>query len=331
MVGRIRPPPCGRAETCWDERFCGCPFPPNGCGTTLHVPSNCLVHEGFSSLCDDVSRQCSKSLAARARMEEFSMSEAYIIDAVRTAIGKKGGALSATHPADLGAGVLTHLLERTEIDPHGVDDVIFGCVDAIGPQAGNIARTSWLAAGLPVEVPGVTVDRQCGSSQQAVHFAAQAVMSGTADLVVAGGVQNMSAIPIASAMTVGQQFGFETPFHGSIGWRRMYGDQEVSQVPRRGVDCSELADQSDRDGTVGVAEPRPGSIGDRERAVRERNRAGGRFSGRRMPTRDQSRGRWQLYRRCCPTALSPRPRRARSATERARSSWRRRLRWPVIP
>ena len=157
------------------------------------------------------------------------MSEAYIIDAVRTAIGKKGGALSATHPADLGAGVLTHLLERTEIDPHGVDDVIFGCVDAIGPQAGNIARTSWLAAGLPVEVPGVTVDRQCGSSQQAVHFAAQAVMSGTADLVVAGGVQNMSAIPIASAMTVGQQFGFETPFHGSIGWRRMYGDQEVSQ------------------------------------------------------------------------------------------------------
>ena len=94
------------------------------------------------------------------------MSEAYIIDAVRTAIGKKGGALSATHPADLGAGVLTHLLERTEIDPHGVDDVIFGCVDAIGPQAGNIARTSWLAAGLPVEVPGVTVDRQCGSSQQ---------------------------------------------------------------------------------------------------------------------------------------------------------------------
>ncbi|OYD61106.1 acetyl-CoA C-acetyltransferase [Rhodococcus sp. OK302] len=157
------------------------------------------------------------------------MPEAYIIDAVRTAIGKKGGALSAAHPADLGAGVMTHLLERTEIDPHGIDDVIFGCVDAIGPQAGNIARTSWLAAGLPVEVPGVTVDRQCGSSQQAVHFAAQAVMSGTSDLIIAGGVQNMSQIPIASAMTVGQQFGFETPFHGSAGWRRMYGDQEVSQ------------------------------------------------------------------------------------------------------
>ena len=116
------------------------------------------------------------------------MPEAYIIDAVRTAIGKKGGALSAAHPADLGAGVMTHLLERTEIDPHSVDDVVFGCVDAIGPQAGNIARTSWLAAGLPVEVPGVTVDRQCGSSQQAVHFAAQAVMSGTSDLIIAGGV-----------------------------------------------------------------------------------------------------------------------------------------------
>jgi acetyl-CoA C-acetyltransferase len=102
-------------------------------------------------------------------------------------------------------------------------------VDTIGPQAGDVARTAWLAAGLPEAVPGVTVDRQCGSSQQAVHFAAQAVLSGTADLVLAGGVQNMSMIPIAAAMTAGQALGFADPFCGSDGWRARYGDQEISQ------------------------------------------------------------------------------------------------------
>ncbi|BBZ12299.1 acetyl-CoA C-acetyltransferase [Mycobacterium branderi] len=157
------------------------------------------------------------------------MSEAYIVEAVRTAVGKKGGSLCGVHPADLGAGVIAQVLERSHVDPASIDDVIFGCVDAIGPQAGNIARTAWLAAGFPEQVPGVTVDRQCGSSQQALHFAAQAVMSGTAELIVAGGVQNMSMIPIASAMTVGQQFGFETPFKGSTGWEHRYSDQEVSQ------------------------------------------------------------------------------------------------------
>ncbi|SEM48799.1 acetyl-CoA C-acetyltransferase [Rhodococcus maanshanensis] len=157
------------------------------------------------------------------------MPEAYIVDAIRTAVGKKGGALSAVHPADLGAGVIKQLLERNQVDPNEIDDVVFGCVDAIGPQAGNIARTAWLAAGYPEDVPGVTVDRQCGSSQQAVHFAAQAILSGTADLMVAGGVQNMSMIPIASAMVVGEQFGFETPFKGSTGWEHRYGDEEVSQ------------------------------------------------------------------------------------------------------
>lgn len=95
--------------------------------------------------------------------------------------------------------MLRALVERAGIDPAAVEDVVFGCLDAVGPQAGDIARTSWLAAGLPEEVPGVTVDRQCGSSQQAVHFAAQGVLSGTQDLVVAGGVQNMSMIPIAFA------------------------------------------------------------------------------------------------------------------------------------
>ena len=157
------------------------------------------------------------------------MPEAYIIDAIRTPVGKRGGGLAEVHPADLGAHVLQALMDRTDIDPLTVEDVFFGCVDTIGPQAGDIARTCWLAAGLPEEVPGVTIDRQCGSSQQALHFAAQAVMSGTNDVIVAGGVQNMSMIPIASALTAAAELGHETPFHGSTGWLARYGDQEVSQ------------------------------------------------------------------------------------------------------
>jgi len=162
------------------------------------------------------------------------MAEAYIVDAVRTPVGRRGGGLATAHPADLGAHVITSLLDRTGLDPLAVDDVVFGCVDSIGPQAGDIARTAWLAAGLPEEVPGVTIDRQCGSSQQAVHFAAQAVLSGTAHAVVAGGVQNMSQIPIAAAMLAGQQYGFADPFSGSAGWLARYGDQEISQF--RGAD-----------------------------------------------------------------------------------------------
>src|SRR3974390_433084 len=151
------------------------------------------------------------------------MAEAYIIDAVRTPVGRRGGGLATAPPADLGAHVIKALLARTDVDPLAVDDVVFGCVDTIGPQAGDIARTAWLAAGLPEAVPGVTVDRQCGSSQQAVHFAAQAVLSGTAGLVVAGGVQNMSLVPIGSAM------GPQDPFSGSAGWRERYGAEEISQ------------------------------------------------------------------------------------------------------
>ncbi|WP_435056949.1 acetyl-CoA C-acetyltransferase [Streptomyces sp. bgisy060] len=159
------------------------------------------------------------------------MPEAYIVEAVRTPVGRRGGGLAAVHPADLGAHVLTALVARSGIDPAAVDDVVFGCLDTVGPQAGDIARTAWLAAGLPEEVPGVTVDRQCGSSQQAVHFAAQAVMSGTQDLVVAGGVQNMSMVPIAfasrqAAAPLGLTDG---PFHGSAGWRTRYGDAPVNQ------------------------------------------------------------------------------------------------------
>ena len=157
------------------------------------------------------------------------MAEAYIVDAVRTPVGKKSGGLASAHPADLGAHAISGLVDRTGIDPAAVEDVVFGCVDTIGPQAGDIARTSWLAAGLPDDVPGTTVDRQCGSSQQALHFAAQAVLSGTNDVIVTGGVQNMSMIPIASAMTVAQPMGFDDPFTGSEGWRARYGTQEVSQ------------------------------------------------------------------------------------------------------
>ncbi|MFF5206411.1 acetyl-CoA C-acetyltransferase [Streptosporangium sp. NPDC000396] len=157
------------------------------------------------------------------------MAEAYIVGAVRTPVGRKNGGLAEAHPADLGAHAIAQLVQRTGVDPSAVDDVVFGCVDTVGPQAGDIARTCWLAAGLPEEVPGVTVDRQCGSSQQAVHFAAQAILSGTSDLVVAGGVQNMSLVPIAYAMVAGQALGFDGPFAGSKGWQARYGAQEVSQ------------------------------------------------------------------------------------------------------
>ena len=157
------------------------------------------------------------------------MPEAYIVDAIRTPVGKKGGGLAGVHPADLGAHILKAIVTRNDLDPLAVEDVYFGCLDTVGPQAGDIARTCWLAAGLPEEVPGTTIDRQCGSSQQAVHFAAQAVMSGTTDIVVAGGVQNMSQIPISYAMTAAEPLGFADPFSGSKGWVARYGLEEVSQ------------------------------------------------------------------------------------------------------
>ena len=116
------------------------------------------------------------------------MPEAYIVDAVRTPVGRRGGGLSQVHPADLGAHSIRALLDRTGIDPGAVEDVVFGNVDSVGGQAGDIARTCWLVAGGPEHVPGTTVDRQCGSAQQAIHFAAQAVLSGTMDVVVAPGL-----------------------------------------------------------------------------------------------------------------------------------------------
>jgi acetyl-CoA C-acetyltransferase len=195
--------------------------------------------------------------------------EAFIIDAVRTPVTRHGGRLSTVHPADLGAHVITALLERAQADPLAVDDVVFGCVDTVGPQAGDIARTAWLAAGLPEAVPGVTVDRQCGSSQQAVHFAAQAVLSGTADLVVAGGVQNMSMVPIGAAMSFGgarggrphrSQQGSPDPFSGSAGWRARYGTEEISQF--RAADL--IADKWG----IGRAEMEAYALASHQRAVR---------------------------------------------------------------
>ncbi len=154
------------------------------------------------------------------------MPEAYIVSAVRTPLGRRDGALSGWHPADLGAHVLLGVLERAGVDPGAVDDVIFGCVDQVGAQAGNLARTAWLSAGLPEHVPGTTVDRQCGSSQQAVHVAAQGIMAGSYDVAIAGGVEVMSLVPLLAATQA--SLGLGTPLSGR-GWTRRYGDGEVSQ------------------------------------------------------------------------------------------------------
>lgn len=167
------------------------------------------------------------------------MPEAYIVDAARTAVGRRGGGFAASHPADMAAHVIKTVTGRHDFDPADIDDVILGCLDNIGSQAGDIARTSALAAGLPESVPGVTIDRQCGSAQQAVSFAAQAVMSGTSDIIVAGGVQKMSQYPILSAFGAGEPFGSADPWTGCKGWFERYGDQEISQF--RGAEM--IADQ----------------------------------------------------------------------------------------
>jgi acetyl-CoA C-acetyltransferase len=155
------------------------------------------------------------------------VSEAYIVGAVRSPVGKRNGGLSSVHPVDLAAHVLTELVARTGVDPSAVEDVIMGCVSQVGPQAIDIARNAWLSAGLPESVPGVTIDRQCGSSQQAVHFAAQGVLSGTQDLVIAAGVESMSMVPMGTTVGLPAKNGMALPF--GQGWRDRYGDQEISQ------------------------------------------------------------------------------------------------------
>ncbi len=155
------------------------------------------------------------------------MAEAYIVGAVRTPVGRRNGGLSGVNPVDLAAHTLRALMTRTGVDPGAVEDVIMGCVSQIGPQSLDIARQAWLSAGLPEHVPGVTIDRQCGSSQQALHFAAQGVLSGTQDLVVAAGVESMSVVPMGSSVMLPAEKGMPLPF--GAGWRVRYGDQEISQ------------------------------------------------------------------------------------------------------
>ena len=155
------------------------------------------------------------------------MAEAYIVGAVRTPVGRRNGGLSGINPVDLAAHSLTELMARTGADPGAVEDVIMGCVSQIGPQSLDIARQAWLSAGLPEHVPGVTIDRQCGSSQQAIHFAAQAVLSGTQDLVIAAGVESMSMVPMGSSVGLAAEKGMPLPF--GQGWKDRYGDQEISQ------------------------------------------------------------------------------------------------------
>jgi acetyl-CoA C-acetyltransferase len=158
---------------------------------------------------------------------EGVVAEAFIVGAVRTPVGRRNGGLSGINPVDLAAHALRQLMARTGADPGAVEDVIMGCVSQIGPQSLDIARQAWLSAGLPEHVPGVTIDRQCGSSQQAVHFAAQAVLSGTQDLVVAAGVESMSVVPMGSSVGLPAEKGMPLPF--GQGWKDRYGDQEISQ------------------------------------------------------------------------------------------------------
>jgi acetyl-CoA C-acetyltransferase len=155
------------------------------------------------------------------------MPEAYIVEAVRTAGGRRGGALKDWHPVDMAAQVLNALIERSGIDPGSVDDVVMGCVGQAGEQAFHVGRNAVLASKLPQSVPAVTIDRQCGSSQQSVHFAAQAVMSGTQDVVIAAGVESMTRVPMGTPVTLAMQAGLGGPFPKSI--QEKYGVAMFSQ------------------------------------------------------------------------------------------------------
>jgi acetyl-CoA C-acetyltransferase len=156
------------------------------------------------------------------------MAEAYIVEALRTAGGKRGGALKDWHPADMGAAVLDALVEKSGIDPAAVEDVIVGCVSQVGEQSFHIGRNMVMASRLPDSVPAVSIDRQCGSSQQSLHFAAQAVMSGTQDVVIAAGVESMTRVPMGTPVFLPLQAGIGTgPWPQSI--KDRYGVTEFSQ------------------------------------------------------------------------------------------------------
>jgi acetyl-CoA C-acetyltransferase len=156
------------------------------------------------------------------------MAEAYIVAAVRTAGGRRGGRLSGWHPADLGGAILDDVVARAGIDPTAIEDVVLGCVSQVGEQAFHIGRNCVLASSLPASVPAVTVDRQCGSSQQAIQFAAQAILSGTQDVVIAAGVESMSRVPMGSAVTLAARAGVGTgPMSNRM--KHRFGVEEFSQ------------------------------------------------------------------------------------------------------
>jgi acetyl-CoA C-acetyltransferase len=155
------------------------------------------------------------------------MNEAYIVQAIRTAGGRRNGKLAGWHPADMAGEILNSLVERSHIDPAAIDDVILGCVSQVGEQSFHIGRSAVLASALPDSVPAVTIDRQCGSSQQALQFATQAVMSGTQDVVIAAGVESMTRVPIGSPTTLALNAGLGGPWSRRILER--YGVTAFSQ------------------------------------------------------------------------------------------------------
>ena len=198
------------------------------------------------------------------------MAEAFIVEAVRTPVGKRNGGLSGVHPADLAAHTLRQVVERSGVDPAAVDDVVMGCVMQVGPQTMDIARTAWLSAGLPESVPGVTIDRQCGSSQQAVHFAAQGVLSGTQDLVIAAGVESMSVVPMGTSVRAAAGEGPARAVRpGLEGTLRRHRDLPV---PRRPADVREVGHQAGGAGGVLAGEPPAGDHGHRRGPVRRADR-----------------------------------------------------------
>jgi len=208
------------------------------------------------------------------------MPDAVIIDAVRTPLGRRGGVLSGWHPADLGAHVLRELVARNDLDPAAVDDVVMGCVTQIGRQAANLGRYAVLGAGFPESVPATTVDRQCGSSQQALHFAAQGVKAGAYDVVIAAGVEVMSTTPMGSAVSADA-----FPF-GEALWSR-YGEVETKGVPglpHQGVGAELLAERWE----LARDELDEYSVRSHHRAARARDE--GRFDGEIVPLPERALG-----------------------------------------
>ena len=199
------------------------------------------------------------------------MAEAYIVAAARTAGGRKGGRLAGWHPADLAAKVLDELVDRTKLDPALVEDVIMGCVMQVGEQSNNVARNAIMASKLPESVPGTSIDRQCGSSQQALHFAAQAVMSGTMDVVIAAGVESMTRVPMGLSSQLPAKNGFGT--YKSPGIEAQISEHRVQPVHRRRDDGREVRPVEGRARRIRLQQPPARDRGDPGRPLQGRDRA----------------------------------------------------------